>query len=101
MTGLDQDMMQKNLSCRNIREARKNMYWMSLSLVPVNLLFLSLGALLYIFAQRNGIVIPEHSDDLFPMIATGGYPRGTRSPSCSSSALWPLHIPAPIRPSPP
>ena len=46
---------------------------MSISLVPVNLLFLSLGALLFIFAQRNGIQIPEQSDDLFPLIATGGY----------------------------
>ncbi len=73
MTGLDQDMMQKNLSCRNLAEAKKNMYWMSISLVPVNLLFLSLGALLFVFAQRNGIQIPEQSDDLFPLIATGGY----------------------------
>ena len=73
MTGLDQDMMQKNLSCRNIREAKKNMYWMSAALVPVNLLFLSLGALLFIFAQRNGISIPEQTDNLFPLIATGGY----------------------------
>ncbi len=72
MTGLDQDMMQKNLSCKNIRDAKKNMYWMSLSLVPVNLLFLTLGALLAIFAVQSGLVLPEQSDDLFPMIATGG-----------------------------
>jgi len=73
MTGLDQDMMQKNLSCRNIREAKKNMYWMSISLVPVNLLFMSLGVLLVVFAQQNGILIPERTDDLFPLIATQGY----------------------------
>jgi Na+/proline symporter len=73
MTGLDQDMMQKNLSCRNIREAKKNMYWMSFSLVPVNLLFMSLGVLLVVFAQQNGILIPERTDDLFPLIATQGY----------------------------
>lgn len=73
MTGLDQDMMQKNLSCRNIREAKKNMYWMSISLVPVNLLFLSLGVLLATFAVSSGIALPEKSDDLFPMLATGGY----------------------------
>ncbi|MFZ5942355.1 MAG: sodium:solute symporter [Bacteroidota bacterium] len=73
MTGLDQDMMQKNLSCRNIREAKKNMYWMSAALVPVNLLFLSLGAILVIFAGRSGIAIPASTDDLFPLIATGGY----------------------------
>ncbi len=46
MTGLDQDMMQKNLTCRNLKDAQKNMYWMSVLLVPVNLLFLFLGALL-------------------------------------------------------
>jgi Na+/proline symporter len=73
MTGLDQDMMQKNLSCRNIREAKKNMYWMSISLVPVNLLFLSLGVLLATFAVSSGIALPEKSDDLFPLLATGGY----------------------------
>lgn len=73
MTGLDQDMMQKNLSCRNIHEAKKNMYWMSISLVPVNLLFMSLGVLLVFFAQKNGIAIPERTDDLFPLIATQGY----------------------------
>lgn len=56
MTGLDQDMMQKNLSCRNIREAQKNMYWMSTLLVLVNILFLSLGALLYIYANSKGII---------------------------------------------
>jgi Na+/proline symporter len=73
MTGLDQDMMQKNLSCRNIREAKKNMYLMSLSLVPVNLVFLFLGAVLIRFAGFSGIAIPEATDDLFPLIATGGY----------------------------
>jgi SSS family solute:Na+ symporter len=73
MTGLDQDMMQKNLSCRNIKSAKKNVYLLSVSLVPVNLLFLSLGAALYLFANREGIPIPERSDDLFPMIATQGY----------------------------
>ena len=73
MTGLDQDMMQKNLSCRNIHDAKKNMYWLSISLVPVNLIFMSLGVLLVVFAQKNGIAIPERTDDLFPLIATQGY----------------------------
>jgi len=73
MTGLDQDMMQKNLSCRNIREARKNMYLMSISLVPVNLLFLFLGAVLIRFAAFSGVALPEATDELFPLIATGGY----------------------------
>lgn len=72
MTGLDQDMMQKNLSCRNIKEAKKNMYWMSIALVPVNLIFLALGALLFIYAGKMNISIPESTDMLFPAIATAG-----------------------------
>ena len=62
MTGLDQDMMQKNLSCRNIREAKKNMYWMSSSLIVVNMLFLLLGALLYIYAGSKGVIIENFSE---------------------------------------
>lgn len=68
MTGLDQDMMQKNLTCRNLGESQKNMFWFSLSLIPVNLIFLSLGALLYIFAAQQGIAVPEKADALFPLI---------------------------------
>lgn len=73
MTGLDQDMMQKNLSCKNLRDAKKNMFTFSLILLPVNLLFLSLGALLYIFAAQKGIALPKMTDDVFPIIATRGY----------------------------
>ncbi len=62
MTGLDQDMMQKNLSCRNIGEAKKNMYWMSSSLIIVNMLFLILGALLYIYAGSKGVIIENFSE---------------------------------------
>ncbi|NJN78583.1 MAG: sodium:solute symporter [Saprospiraceae bacterium] len=69
MTGLDQDMMQKNLSCRNIKDAQKNMYSLSIILIFVNLLFLTLGALLYIYANNQGIAIPEQTDKLFPTIA--------------------------------
>lgn len=69
MTGLDQDMMQKNLSCRTYPESRKNMYWMSAILIPVNFLFLLLGASLYLYAAKNGIALPEKSDNLFPSIA--------------------------------
>jgi SSS family transporter len=69
MTGLDQDMMQKNLTCRNIGEAQKNMFWFSIILVFANLMFLSLGALLYIYAAANNIAIPADSDDLFPLLA--------------------------------
>lgn len=72
MTGLDQDMMQKNLSCKNIYEAKKNMYWFSASLIPVNLIFLTLGALLILYTQHTSINIPERSDDLFPLIALQG-----------------------------
>ncbi|MCT4645094.1 MAG: sodium:solute symporter [Carboxylicivirga sp.] len=73
MTGLDQDMMQKNLTCRNLKDAQKNMYWYGFSFIPVNLLFLSLGVLLFLFAANQGIALPERSDDLFPIIATGNY----------------------------
>jgi solute:Na+ symporter, SSS family len=69
MTGLDQDMMQKNLSCRNLKDAQKNMITLSWILVPVNLLFLSLGAILFIYAGQAGIGIPDLTDDLFPTIA--------------------------------
>ena len=69
MTGLDQDMMQKNLTCRNLRDAKKNIYLMSFALIPVNLLFLSMGALLYMYASKVGIAIPESTDLLFPTIA--------------------------------
>jgi Na+/proline symporter len=73
MTGLDQDMMQKNLSCRNYKDARKNMYWYGFAFLPVNLLFLSLGVLLHAFAVQKGIPIPAQPDDLFPTVATQGY----------------------------
>jgi len=72
MTGLDQDMMQKNLSCKNIKEAQKNMKWYGFAFIPTNILFLSLGALLYIFAEQQGLALPERSDDLFPMIVNSG-----------------------------
>ena len=75
MTGMDQDMMQKNLTCKNIREAKKNMYTMSSMLVIVNILFLSLGALLYVFAESKGIAIPTNSDLLYPTIALTYLPQ--------------------------
>ncbi len=70
MTGLDQDMMQKNLSCKNIGEAQKNMFSFSIVLVFVNLFFLALGVLLYLFATAKGISIPEKTDNLYPLLAT-------------------------------
>ena len=69
MTGLDQNMMQKNLTCKNIGDAKKNMYWFSFTLVPVNFLFLSLGLLLYLYVAEMGIAVPERSDDLYPLLA--------------------------------
>lgn len=71
MTGLDQDMMQKNLSCKNIKEAQKNMFTYGFSFIPVNLLFLTLGALLILVANQNGIALPENSDNILPMFANG------------------------------
>lgn len=68
MTGLDQEMMQKNLSCKNIREAQKNMFTFSGILVFVNFLFLVLGAFLLVYAQRKGVTVAS-TDDLFPTVA--------------------------------
>ncbi len=69
MTGLDQDLMQKNLSCRNIREAQKNMFSFTGIFICANLFFLSVGALLYIFAADKGILLPARSDYAYPEIA--------------------------------
>ena len=70
MTGLDQDMMQKNLTCRNLKDAQKNMFWFTIVLVIVNFFFLALGVLLTDYAKQNGI--DAHKDQLFPIIATKG-----------------------------
>jgi Na+/proline symporter len=69
MTGMDQEIMQKNLTCRNIADAQKNMFWLTNIIVVVNFLFLTLGALLYMYAEKNGVAIPASSDNLFPMLA--------------------------------
>lgn len=75
MIGLDQDLMQKNLSCKNIKEAQKNMFTFTGIFVVINLFFLSVGALLYIYASTHGIAIPldaagnPKTDFLFPEIA--------------------------------
>ncbi|MBE7689613.1 sodium:solute symporter [Tenacibaculum piscium] len=70
MTGLDQDMMQKNLTCRNLKDAQKNMFWFTIVLVIVNFFFLALGVLLTDYANINGL--DAHKDQLFPMIAMSG-----------------------------
>ena len=72
MTGLDQDMMQKNLTCKSLCEAQKDMCSYGLAFVPVNLLFLSLGILLMMLSHREGIAIPCATDDLLPMFAATG-----------------------------
>jgi Na+/proline symporter len=76
MVGLDQDLMQKNLSCNNIKEAQKNMFTFTGIFVIINIFFLSVGALLYIYAEKNGIEVPKdlltgkpRTDLLFPEIA--------------------------------
>lgn len=74
MVGLDQDLMQKNLSCKNIKEAQKNMFTFTGIFVIINIFFLSVGALLYLYAEKNGIAIPivddvKRTDLLFPEIA--------------------------------
>ncbi len=89
MTGLDQNMMQKNLTCRNLKDARKNMISFSLVLVPVNLLFLALGAMLYMYIQARGLQFSgpsgfyfdpasglfRNTDELYPLLALNYFPR--------------------------
>lgn len=76
MTGLDQDMMQKNLSCRNLKEARRNLLSYGIAFVPVNLLLLFLGALMLMYATQNGITLPERPDAMVPMFATTFFGKG-------------------------
>ena len=73
MTGLDQDMMQKNLTCRTLREAQKNMCSYGVCFLPVNLLFLCLGVLLAQLFELQGVALPARGDDLLPMfVSTSG-----------------------------
>ncbi len=69
MTGLDQDMMQKNLTCKSLKDAQKNIFWFSVILVVANILILCMGALLYFYAEQNGITIPDRTDGLYPLLA--------------------------------
>ena len=73
MTGLDQDMMQKNLTCKNIGDAQKNVFWFCVILVIVNFMFLSLGVLLFQYAEISGVPIPERTDNLFPLLAVNEF----------------------------
>lgn len=72
MTGLDQDMMQKNLTCKTLRDAQKDMCSYGCAFVPVNLLFLSLGVLLVMLTVQQGKVLPADGDSLLPMFAASG-----------------------------
>jgi Na+/proline symporter len=74
MTGLDQDMMQKNNSCSNIRDAQKNMAVFSVVLVAVNALFVTLGALLYLYLDQQDLGAPARTDFLLPMLALEHFP---------------------------
>ncbi|AWW31467.1 sodium:solute symporter [Echinicola strongylocentroti] len=69
MNGLDQNVMQKNLTCKDQKEAKKNILWFSISFFISNLFFLSLGVLLYYFAAQNNIALPESTDELYPFLA--------------------------------
>ena len=69
IVGMDQDMMQKNLTCKNIKDAQKNMFVFSFLFLITVTLFLSLGAMLYSFVESQNISIPANSDDLYPMLA--------------------------------
>lgn len=69
MTGLDQDMMQKNLTCKNLKDAQKNMLAYGFAFTPINFLFLSLGILLLLFASQFGIDLPQSGDQILPMLA--------------------------------
>ena len=69
MTGLDQDMMQKNLTCKSLREAQKNMLSFSVCIVIVNFLFLILGVALMTYSSKTGFVLPEKSDSIFAAVA--------------------------------
>ena len=70
MTGLDQDMMQKNLSCNTLHESQKNMLSYGIAFLPINFILLLLGALCVIYAQQSGIMLPEAPDKIMPYMAS-------------------------------
>jgi Na+/proline symporter len=72
MTGLDQDMMQKNLTCRTLKEAQKNMYIYGMAFTPINFLFLCLGILMLVFAAQQGVALPAGGDEMLPYLCTSG-----------------------------
>jgi len=72
MTGLDLGMMQKNLTCKTLREAQKDMCSYGFCFIPANLLFLSLGILLMAYANAKGVVLPQNGDNMLPLFAATG-----------------------------
>ncbi len=73
MTGLDQDMMQKNLSCKNLKSAQKNMLSYGFAFIPMNILFLVLGLLLILISQEKNILLPMHTDSILPSLVANGW----------------------------
>lgn len=73
MTGLDQDMIQKNRAIRTLRQSQKNMYWYGSAFIPLNFLFLLLGVLMLQFAMQQGITLPSHPDEYLPFFVSNGY----------------------------
>lgn len=80
MTGLDQDMMQKNLTCKTLREAQKDMCTYGFAFVPANMLFMALGILLVILFQQQGVALPTKGDDLLPMFVESQLSAGSLIP---------------------
>jgi Na+/proline symporter len=68
-SGLDQDVMQKHLSCKNLKESQKNVFTSTAALIVVNLLFLILGAGLYLLAKQQNVTLPERADEMYPLMA--------------------------------
>ena len=87
MTGLDQDMMQKNLTCKSLRDAQKDMCTYGFAFVPANLLFLALGILLMMLAGKTGVALPAQGDDLLPNRTAGRHGGGAVHDRCSGCSF--------------
>ena len=72
MTGLDQDLMQRNMSCATPRDSQKNIVLTAVSQIVVIFLFLVLGVLLYLYMEHRGLAMPEKTDQVFSLVAVGG-----------------------------
>ena len=90
MTGLDQDMMQKNLTCRTLRAAQKDMCTYGVLFLPVNALFLALGVLLTMWYQQQGIAVPAMGDALLPQYITSAA-HSVQSAAVANSSFFILH----------